>query len=81
MEKPKPKPKPKKKKKAPKISSMMTKEEEACYSRRYTDLNGLSAEEHFMKTGRRQGRNPRCGHVLTWYMAQRYLDRYWKLGD
>jgi len=53
MEKPKPKPKPKKKKKAPKISSTMTKEEQACYSRRYTDLNGLSAEEHFMKTGRR----------------------------
>lgn len=47
----------------------------ACYEKRYTDLNGMGAKEHFQGIGHYQGRNPTCARNLTTYEAESYLDR------
>jgi hypothetical protein len=60
---------------------MMTPKEENCYSERYFDLDGANPESHFLDTGKDEGRYYECGNFLTFKMAQRYVDRYWELGD
>lgn len=44
-----------------------------CYEKRYNDLNGKGAREHYMMTGKEQGRLATCAEDLTDYQSQRYI--------
>ena len=59
----------------------MTPEEEACYAKRYTDIGSMSPNEHYARTGEKQGRNVNCKPLMTGISAKRYLRRYWFLGN
>lgn len=54
----------------------MTESDAACYSSRYSDLDGKPAKEHFKLIGQEQGRLPHCARELTDYEALTYLHAF-----
>lgn len=62
-------------------TDIMTPAEQICYSERYSDLGDMSPIDHYLAVGKRQGRFYRCGDFMTWFMANRYRDRYYWIGD
>jgi len=44
-----------------------------CYKKRYSDLNGKPAREHYKEIGEEEGRLNTCAIRLTEIMAARYL--------
>lgn len=64
------------------FENVMDAKEEACYSARYSDIPAnMTANEHYARYGEREGRNIRCAHFMTNFMAKRYLGRYSALGN
>jgi len=53
----------------------MNDEDVKCYEKRYSDLQGMGAREHFQGIGHYEGRNPTCGRNLTTYESESYLNR------
>jgi len=47
----------------------MNDEDVKCYEKRYSDLKGLAAREHFGTVGHFEGRLPTCGRNMTTYEA------------
>lgn len=47
------------------FEKVMTPEEEACYSSRYSDIGNMTANEHYARVGQKQGRNINCQDFMT----------------
>jgi len=58
------------------VTAGMTAEDAVCYAKRYSDLGGKPAQQHYAEIGEKEGRNPYCAPQLTQLQALRYAWRY-----
>jgi len=65
---------------AKKYANVLTEQEAACYSSRYSDLGKMTPGEHYATIGKKQGRHVQCENFMTYFQAERYLLRYSDLG-